>query len=59
MSDPDETTGGEQQEEYPGPQPDDDDDRSSGPAEHVPGSQKGVGRPQPEERAAPASGPPA
>jgi hypothetical protein len=58
MSDPDETTGGEQQEEYPGPQPD-DDDRSSGPAEHVPGSQKGVGRPQPEEGAAPASGPPA
>ena len=43
--------GGEQQEEYPGPRPD-DEERPSGPSEHVPGSQKGAGPPEPEEHAA-------
>ena len=51
MSEPDERTGGEQQEEYPGPQPD-EEARPSGPSEHVPGSQKGAGPPEPAERAA-------
>ena len=42
MSEPDERTGGEQQEEYPGPRPD-EEERPSGPSEHVPGSQKRFG----------------
>jgi hypothetical protein len=45
MTTPDDRTGGEQQEEYPGPRPPDDEGTAtpSGPPEEVPGSQKGAG----------------